>query len=289
MIIKIKDYFKLIRVKHYIKNILVLLPIFFAGEIFNTSLYKNVILGFICFSLLSSIIYIINDIHDINDDKKHPIKKNRPLASGRVSICEAIFMIVFMLISLVIINVFFLNCNFSYLYLVLYFVLNILYSYKLKNTPIIDIAILSLGFLIRVLYGGTILYIPISNWLFLTILCGALFMSMGKRRNELLKNGNTSRKVLEFYSTDFLNKNMYMFLSMTLVFFSLWVLEQNVSYLVWGIPLVFVICLRYSLDIENSKSFGDPVDVILSDKVLILLVFLLAIVMSVLLYLPIGV
>lgn len=284
LIQRIKDYLKLIRVKHYIKNILVLLPIFFAGEITNIFLYKKAILSFICFSLLSSIIYILNDIHDINDDKNHHIKKNRPLASGRISIFNAIITLSVILIVLIAINITWLNNNCSFIYLIIYFIINVLYSFKLKNTPIIDVAILSFGFLLRVLYGGATLGIEVSNWLFLTILSGALFMSMGKRRNELLKNGSNSRKVLEFYSADFLNKNMYMFLGITLVFFSLWVLEQNINNFVWCIPIVFIICLRYSFDIENSSSYGDPVDVIFSDKILILLGLLLVIIMSLLLY-----
>lgn len=287
MIKTIKDYIKLIRAKHYIKNVLVLLPMFFAGKILNISLYKNALLGLISFSLLSSIIYIINDIHDIDDDKRHPIKKNRPLASGKISIRNAVIISAIFAFIVTIICVFELNKNYSYFYLLLYFLLNLLYSYKLKNKPIIDIFILSFGFIIRVLYGGAILNIAVSNWLFLTILSGALFISIGKRRNELQKNNSQSRKVLEYYSADFLDKNLYMFLSMTLVFFSLWVLEQKINYYVWIIPIMFMICLRYSLDIENSTSYGDPVDVILSDKALISLILLLGSVMTFLIYFPV--
>lgn len=284
MILKIKEYIKLMRIKHYIKNILIFLPMFFSGKIFETSLYKMVIFGFISFCLLSSIIYILNDIHDLEDDKNHPIKKNRPLASGKIKVYNAILLAIALTIIIIVINILFIKNVNSYIYLIIYFILNVLYSYKLKTVQIIDVIILSFGFLLRVLYGGCILNIPVSNWLFLTILSGALFMAMGKRRNELKKNGSTSRKVLQYYSSDFLNKNMYMFLGITLVFFSLWVFEQNVEYYVWCIPILFIICLRYSFNIESDQSYGDPVDVIFSDKLLMLFITLLAIIMILFIY-----
>lgn len=284
---KVKDYLKLIRIKHYIKNVLILLPLFFSGKIFNTELYKSAILGFICFSFISSAIYILNDIHDIKDDKKHPVKKNRPLASERISIRSAITVALILILIVALVNLMYLNYNYSFIYLIVYFILNICYSFKLKNVPIFDIAILSFGFLIRVLYGGSLLNIEVSNWLFLTILSGALFMSIGKRRNELIKNGNNSRKVLLFYTKEFLDKNLYVFLSMTLVFFSLWALEQNNDYFIWIIPIIVLICLRYSFDIERDDSYGDPVDVILGDKTLLYLGVLIIILMTCLMYLTI--
>ena len=155
--------------------------------------------------------------------------------------------------------------------------INIAYSFGLKEKPIIDIFILSTGFLIRVIYGGTLLGIHVSNWLFLTVLCGSLYMSMGKRRNELKKGSSNTRSVLKYYNMDFFDKNMYMFLSMSLIFFSLWATELGNRFLLFSIIIVFILCLRYSYDIENDESFGDPVDVIVNDKAIIILTFLLVI------------
>lgn len=279
-----KNYLSLMRITHYLKNILVFLPIFFSGNIVNVDYLVKALYGFVCFCFISSIVYIINDINDIESDKKHPVKKDRPLASGKISIKKAIILIVFLAIIVFLINVFLLNKNLSWILLILYLIINVLYSIWLKHKPIIDVFVLSLGFLIRVLYGGLLLNIDVSNWMFLTILSGALFMAIGKRRNELKKNKYESRKVLKFYSIDFLDKTMYMFLTMSLTFFSLWTTENHSKYLIYSIPLLILICLKYVFDIDKDDSFGDPVDVILSDKTLIILSFLLLLFMIGIIY-----
>lgn len=284
-----KNYLKLMRIKHYLKNILVFLPIFFSSNILKSDLLIKVSLGFVCFCLTSSIIYIINDINDIENDKKHPVKKNRPLASGKISVKAARLFMVILAIIIVLINILFFKDNYAWICLAIYFVINVLYSVWLKNKPIIDIFIISIGFLIRVLYGGFLIDVEVSSWLFLTILSGALFMASGKRRNELKKNKSESRKVLQYYNVDFLDKNMSMFLTMTLIFFSLWTVDNTSKYLVYTVPVLILTCLRYTYDVDNSDSFGDPVDVIFADKFLIGLGFVLAILMVVFIYVVPGV
>lgn len=153
--------------------------------------------------------------------------------------------------------------------------LNILYSFWLKHIPILDVVILASGFLIRVLYGSNITNIQISNWLYLTILVFSFYMGLGKRRNEYKKMGTNGRKVLEFYNESFLNNNMYMCMALGIVFYSLWCIDVNkastgIFNIIWTVPIVLIICMKYSLNIEN-ESHGDPVDVILGDKILLLL------------------
>ena len=114
-------------------------------------------------------------------------------------------------------------------------------------------------------------------------------MASGKRRNELKKNKSESRKVLQYYNVDFLDKNMSMFLTMTLIFFSLWTVENTSKYLVYTVPVLILTCLRYTYDVDSSDSFGDPVDVIFADKFLIGLGFVLAILMVVFIYVVPGV
>ncbi len=286
-----KKYLKLLRIKHYLKNAIILLPLLFSGEVFNLKKLLSGIIGVFVFSLISSIVYIINDIKDIENDKKHPIKKNRPLASGVISIQTAIIISIILLIfsiGISIIHLLYFKVSYACLvFLIIYIVINILYSFGLKNIPILDILLLSSGFLIRVLYGGSITNIDISNWLFLTVLSGTLYMSLGKRRNELIKNSNKSRSVLSKYNKEFLDKNMYLCLSMTIIFYCLWVVKDNLfinsTPLIYSVILIIFIMMRYGLIIEND-SHGDPVDVLTSDKALMVGVLMYIIYVGVVLY-----
>lgn len=281
-----KECLKLMRVKHYLKNFIIFLPLFFSGNLLNNNMLFIAFLGFISFSFVSSIIYIINDIKDVESDKKHAEKCKRPLASGKISIKKARILIVFLLLIVIGLNIyiFIQSSSFAFILLIIYFILNILYSFGLKEKTIIDIVILSSGFVIRLFYGGLLNNIPISNFLFLTIMCGSVFLAIGKRRNELRKNGSKTRKVLEYYSIDFLSLNFYLYLALTLVFFSFWAMSLQNNGIIYIVPMVYIVCLRYSLDIENEKSFGDPVEVILSDKILIICAIITAIAMGLLMY-----
>lgn len=278
-------YLKLIRVKHWIKNFLIFLPLIFSKNI-NIDNIKLVILGFISFSLASSAIYIINDIKDKEKDSKHPTKKNRPIASGAISVNNALLVMVILLLMTIGILIYLsLDNYFISLYIIGYILLNIMYSMKLKNIPLLDVTILALGFLIRVLYGGALINVEVSSWLFLTVLSISFYLGLGKRRNELKvqeKVGNT-RNVLKYYNKEFLDKNMYMCLCMTIIFYSLWCQDLNYEYIMWTVPLVILICMKYSLNIESNSS-GDPVEVVFKDKVLIVLGLVYALSLIIILY-----
>lgn len=279
---KIMSYIKLMRIQHYIKNILIFLPIIFSKNMFQLELLKNTIIGAIAFSLMTSIVYIINDIMDVEVDKKHEKKKFRPIAAGEISIKQAYIVVIMLLIISTILNLVIKTNILACVILYGYLVINVLYSIKLKHIPILDIAILTSGFLLRLLYGAEITGIEISNWLYLTILSFSFYMALGKRRNELTKIGNETRKVLEYYNKSFLDNNMYMCMALGIVFYSLWCIDINTN-LIWTVPFVMVICMKYSLNIERD-SLGDPVDVILSDKILLLLASIYAIIMFVAIY-----
>lgn len=282
------NYLKLMRPKHYIKNFLIFLPLLFSGKLLNLSNILITLGGVICFSLMASSIYIINDIKDKDKDRKHKTKCNRPIASGKITVKNAI---IFMFILLILVTVLVIVMNLSILsigFLALYFILNLAYSLGLKNIPLIDIIILVSGFVIRVLFGASILSITVSNWLYLTVIAISFYLGLGKRRNEIMKTGSNTRKVLKYYTKEFLDKNMYMFLSMTIIFYSLWTTDVDIvsksnNLLIWTVPLVIVICMRYSMDIEG-ESDGDPVEVIMHDKVIISLVFLYALSLITILY-----
>lgn len=271
-------YLKLMRVKHYLKNVLVALPVIFAGVALHPVNIFKTLIAFITFSLTSSIIYIINDIRDGEKDRKHPVKKKRPIASGEVSIKAAVILAILLFVATIAI-LYFSNLLFNYgvLVLLVYFVLNLGYSFGLKDIPLVDITILASGFVLRALYGGLLLNIDLSNWLFLTVLSGSFYMALGKRRNELIKlEGKETRKVLKYYTKEFLDKNMYMFLSLSIVFYSLWsTLGVDNRFFKFSSILVILILMKYSLNVEQD-SLGDPIEVILGDKILIILAFIYA-------------
>ena len=285
-----KHYLKLMRVHHYIKNILVFAALVCSGQLFYFEKLVAGIAGFLAFCMVSSVVYIVNDIRDVEKDRKHPTKCKRPIAAGTVSVqCAWGLAIVLLLIAAV--------CNYltfhvtSTLLLVLYLVLNLAYSFGLKNVPIVDVTILVAGFLIRILYGALVTEIAISNWLYLTVIALAFYFALGKRRNELKQVGDAeTRQVLKSYPVNFLDKNMGMCLTLANVFYALWSMDEKTisfysnKYLVFTVPIVLLITMKYSLDIEG-ESDGDPVEVLLHDKVLLLLCVIYLAVMFLILYL----
>lgn len=281
-----KSILKLMRIKHYIKNLLIFAPLFFAKSFLDNELFFKVLLGFVSFCLVSSIVYIINDIHDVEKDREHPIKKNRPIASGEVSIKQAWSLALFLLIISLFLNYIYINSFFALMILYGYLLLNLAYSLYLKRVPIVDVTVIVIGFILRILYGGVLVSIQLSNWLILTVLAFSYYLALGKRRNELNRNGNQSRDVLEHYNKNFLDKMMYVMLSLFIVFYSLWTvsISNSTQVFIWSIPLVILIVMKYSLIIEND-SFGDPADVLFSDSILLSLVGIYGVYMIIALYL----
>lgn len=285
----IKEIIRLLRVKHYIKNILVFIPLLFSQQLFTAHFY-SVIGGFAVFCCASSVIYILNDLRDVERDRLHPVKKNRPIASGTVSRGQAHgILAVLMLLTLsgnYFINGFDLS---AWLAVLGYLGINTLYSLGCKNIALLDIALLVSGYVIRVLYGAVIIQSDVSNWLYLTIIAISFYLVLGKRRNEISRYGGEARKVLLSYNQNFLDKNMYSFLTLTIVFYSLWSMQLSERFgsilLIATVPLVIIIIMRYSLIIEKDSD-GDPIEVILGDKPLLLLGGLYGLTMLLILYGP---
>lgn len=271
-----KKYFKLMRIQHYIKNLIILLPMVLSGRLFDIELVKVNLLGFLSFSLIASFIYVINDIFDVKQDRLHPIKCKRPIASGEIEKKNAIVFSILLFIISAMIN-YFICIKSGYLVWILwsmYILINFLYSFGLKRIPVVDVIILAAGFLIRVLYGGAISGIEVSFWLYFTVLSLSVYMSLGKRRNELKNQGECVRKVLRYYNYKVTNGFMYAFFILTLVFYTLWCITvasigKFSIFIYFTIPLVFLVIARYSKDIEG-KVDGDPVNVVLKDKWLII-------------------
>lgn len=289
----IVNYLKLIRVKHWLKNLVIFLPLFFSTNLFETKMVINSLIAFFIFSFTASIVYIINDINDIEKDKLHPIKKNRPLASEKISKKNAIITAVILLFLEIVGTVVLYNITknvFIFIIPAIYIIINILYSKVLKNFSIIDVVVIVCGFILRVMYGGISIDVEVSKYLYLMVIFGSFYLGFGKRRNEIIKNGDKSRKVLSLYNKDFLDKNMYVALALAVVSYTLWCVDPTTiqrignDYIFWTIPLLMIILEMYSLDIE-SNSYGDPIEVILGDKKLIFVILAYIIVMTGVLYL----
>lgn len=282
-------YLKLMRVHHYMKNLLVFAALVCSGQLFVPAKLCAGVLGFFAFCAASSAIYIINDIRDCEKDRLHPTKCRRPIASGAVPVRNAsiLAVVLFVLAALLIAPVFKLSAA---LLLLLYIVLNLAYSFGIKNVPIADITVLAAGFVIRVIYGAQLTEILISNWLYLAVFAMSFYLALGKRRGELIQvtNGDT-RSVLKAYPLDFLNRSMTMCLTLGNVFYALWSMDQVTTafyhnrLLIFTVPIVLLITLKYSLTIDTASD-GDPVEVLIHDRALLLLVLLYLAVMLGILY-----
>ena len=258
-----KQLYYLFRVNHYIKNLLVFAPLLFTSGLSDLSKLALSFKAFIIFSLIASVVYVINDLFDIKFDKKHPQKRKlKPLASGKISISFAYFSIA--ILSIISIFILLNNKNLINVFLI-YIIMNVFYSFFLKSIPILDIFILSFNYILRVYAGSVIIDVPLSNWMAITIFAGAIFISALKRRQEIIIHGTSSRPVLKKYSINYLNKIADYSAILSIVFYCLYVVSVNEK-LVITIPLVLFGILRYNY-LSESKNFSDsPIDEIIKDK-----------------------
>ena len=281
-----KQYLKLIRPFHWVKNLLIFVPLFFGGQLFNGNKFFLSVLGFIAFSFIASSVYIINDIQDADKDRKHPKKRFRPIASGKISKQHACIFLVMLLVVSFLIMIYLTKVNHnswaSFGFPIAYLIMNIAYSNGLKNIPLVDVVIIAIGFVIRLLYGGVLVNITISDSLLLTVISASMFLGFGKRRNEL-KKGTSTRKVLRAYSMEFLDKIMYVFIGLTLMFYSLWSINGSV-WLIYTSPLAMIIVADYCLIIESGSSDGDPAEVLKHSKSVMALLVLFVLLLLLCLY-----
>lgn len=262
------------RMHHYVKNFLIFAAMVCNGSMLNAKHIISCLWGFAAFCAASSAVYFINDLCDREKDRLHPTKSKRPIAAGQISTSCACVCIV-LLIGISIASNIAVFSIVSSLLLACYFLLNLGYSFGLKNIPLLDITILVSGFLFRVVYGAIICDIAVSDWLYLTVISLSFFLAMGKRRNELRAyRDGTTREVLKYYSPAFLDKAIYLFLGLTNVFYALWAKDKSSvvvgSHFIWTVPLILLITLRYCMVIEG-ESDGDPIEVLFHDKTLVAL------------------
>ena len=264
-----KKYVNLLRVKHWIKNVLIFLPLIGAYNFSTESIFR-IALAFLAFSFMASFVYIMNDIVDIQKDRNHPRKKNRPIASGEISLTCATFISIFMIAVSVFFNFFATGTLFNAALgiLLLYLINNICYSFGMKNIPIVDVSLLTAGFILRVYYGAFVVSEPVSSWLFLTVLSASLYLGFGKRRKELNRTEDV-RPVLKYYNKRFIENFMNITLTLVIVFYSFWTMEQDNIFLYVSIPMLIIIFMQYMLFMETGDE-GDPVTVLFQHKSLMI-------------------
>lgn len=266
-------YLKLLRPKDWAKNLFLYIPVFFAGEIFDWSKLLNVLTGFIAFSLIASSIYIINDYGDIEDDRKHPVKKNRPLASGKVSPGIALFICAILIISGFSMAYF---TNKLFLVLLLsYFVINLAYSFGLKNISILDIFIIAIGFSLRIVAGGVLANVDVTNWMNIMVFLLALFMAIGKRRDDVLlklSSGVDMRKAVKGYTIDFLNTMLALVSAVMIVSYFMYTISESViqrhhtDKLYLTALFVMAGIMRYLQIIYVHSDSGSPTKILYKDR-----------------------
>ena len=264
---------QLLRIKDWFKNLIIFFPIIFSVKFLELNNYFDLIITFIIFSITSSIVYILNDIIDLNNDKKHPIKKSRPLASNKISIKESIYI----LISLVFVGLIFLNFQKTiFIHILIYLVTSCTYILFLKKIPFLELLILSSLYLIRIDTGSLVINVESTHLMLLTTLIISIFFILLKRIGELnlLKDNEfiQTRSVLNFYNITTL-KNITILMIITF-FILVFIYTYSTSFfLILTFPFIFMFIYRYYLIAIRSTDGENPISLILQNYFLIINIF----------------
>ena len=259
-----KEIFKSLRPQQWIKNFFIFAALIFSQNIFNLPLLVRTIVAFIAFCIVSSALYILNDLKDLEEDKLHPVKSKRPLASGRLKKSHAILSF-FVLSALAFILATTLNLNFLIITLV-YFFLQVTYSFWLKHVVILDVFVIAAGFLIRVVAGGLAIEVTLSSWLLICTILLALFLAMGKRRHELVlleDEARDHRPILQEYNPYFLDQMIAVVTASTVIAYCLYTISPETvakfgtTNLLYTVPFVLYGIFRYLYLIHQQVS-GQP-------------------------------
>lgn len=290
---KILGIIRLLRIEQWIKNIFIFLPLFFDKKIFDIAYLIPVCFVALYFSLTSSIVYIINDIRDIDADRKHPQKSKRPLAANVLTISNA-YLVIFFLIIIKILLLLYNFVGLEVLYIIeFYFFINLLYTFILKKYAIIDVTIIALGFTLRVFSGGFAVDIVLSKWILIMSFLITLLLAFAKRRNDcslLLETGKKMRQNSDQYSLDFINNAMSIIASVTIVAYLQYCLDpktiEHYGTDMIYITFIFVLLgiLRYLQIAIVKNDTGSPTKLMYKDRFLQICIFLYIIVYCILIY-----
>jgi len=272
----IKDYLKLIRISHWIKNLFVFVPLLFSKHLFNVTYSFEVFLAFLTFGIASSMVYVFNDLLDEKEDKLHPKKKFRPIASGKISKTTAVIIIAILLMLLVLSSF-----RFNYRFIIVlfaYIAINAFYTTILRKVVVLDIICIAAGFMLRVMGGAFVINVYISKWLVLTTLFISLFLAAIKRRSELVLSiiENNTRKVLSDYSIDFVNHIASISAAGVIICYALYsVADRTVAYfhtenIVYTTIFVVFGIFRYMFLAYSKEKGENTIEILFTDVPMIL-------------------
>lgn len=294
---KLLHIIKSARVSQWVKNLALFAPIVFSGFLFVDGAFTRVFAAFLIFSFMTSGVYLLNDVVDAKKDREHPVKKYRPIASGKLPIYQAIFLF----IVLVFVSLFmaYQLSTFFFISLLAYFLLNLGYSLIWKNIPVIDVISIAAGFVLRVYAGAFVIDVHMDVWFLLTVVSASLFLAAGKRRSEMTlltgmgKDLSKHRKTLVHYTPQLLDSYVTMFANATWISYALFSFLQppvtpegrvlrifvllprtliNSKWMMLSVPLVIYVVMRYLLLVYEKNRGESPHRVLMSDKPILLAV-----------------
>ncbi len=280
------------RLQQWIKNLFIFAALIFSANLFNLHDLIYTVLGFLFFSLSASGVYIINDIADFEKDKLHPLKSRRPLPSGRLS--KSLALVASVLLLLIgLIGSFYLNLNFAVI-IILYIIINLIYSFKVKEIVILDVMTISAGFVLRVVSGAVLINVPTSEWLIICTVLLSLFLGFSKRRHELILLENhaiSHRSVLRDYSPIFLDQMISIVTATTVMSFALYTISEETvhkfgtTHLIYTVPFVLYGIFRYLYLVHKKEEGGNPAKLALTDVPLLVNIILWFICVTLIIYL----
>lgn len=279
---------KAVRPRQWVKNVLVIAAPIAAGNAFEPSILGRIALAFVVFCLAASSIYLVNDALDVEADRAHPTKRFRPIAAGVVPIplayaTAAVLGVASLGLSL------FANVQ-LFIVMAVYLGIQLAYCFGLKHEAVVDISIVSSGFLIRAIAGGAAAEISLSQWFLLVMAFGSLFMAAGKRYAELLlaeRTGAKIRKSLEYYTPTYLRFVWTLAATAVVICYGLWAFQQDAAkdtiwYSLSMVPFTVAI-LRYAVDVDGGEA-GEPEEIALHDRTLQVLAVLWVVIVAIAVY-----
>jgi len=264
---------KLIRPHQYIKNFFIFAPLFFAAKLVDSHLLLSTVIAFVAFSLAASAVYVFNDYIDIEDDRRHPKKKDRPLASGAISKSQAI--IIMSVLSLSGLGLMFSISTEATAIALAYIVMNIAYSLHLKHIAILDVTIIAIGFVLRLFIGSVATGISLTSWIVVMSFLLALFLALAKRRDDVLiylDTGKKMRKVIDGYNLRLVDTAMAIMASVTIVAYITYTISSEVvtrvnsEYLYLTSLFVILGIMRYLQIAFVMQESGSPTKIVLKDR-----------------------
>jgi 4-hydroxybenzoate polyprenyltransferase len=269
-----RDYISLIRPHQYLKNLIIFSPLVFSVKITDPVLLLKTVIAFISFSLIASSIYIFNDIKDLEEDKKHPVKSKRPIAAGKIKIFNGLILMGILFLA---------GCSIAYylnihllLIILIYFTINIFYSLGLKHFSIIDLLIISTGFVLRVFAGSAVANVETTNWIIIMTFLLAMFLGLAKRRDDVMlaNTGTKTRKNIDGYNLIFIDSSMVIMASIVIVAYILYTISPeithkfNSNYLYLTTIFVIAGIIRYMQITFVEKNSGSPTKILIQDRFL---------------------